>query len=306
MMRAVALAKEEQGLPGLGAELTGSYRHLVETAAVWKRAGAGDKIRCLRQYRELLEDRLRIPQADGEHCKVQTTVARALEFFSRGQKTLIFCVYTKTAEAIRDELTKVIDRHLGMSATGCSADETAFENFRKRFFNRREPLYSLIQDHPLLGKLRGGEVGIPARIRLGTRELREVAETLVERGEPPETDKPDRRLILAAIEHIAVLNWLNRDDGLEWLLRALGNCFDELVGRMASGVWLDGREPLSRRPKASRSTAVAAPEANETAALVSPDEDEEEQALQHIEAGREEASVDGWVERVLWGLRSAT
>jgi hypothetical protein len=37
MMRAVALAKDEKGLPGLGAELTGSYRHLVETSAVWRK-----------------------------------------------------------------------------------------------------------------------------------------------------------------------------------------------------------------------------------------------------------------------------
>ncbi len=55
MMRAVALAKEERGLPGLGAELTGSYRHLVETAAVWKKLAQADNP-LLREYRSILEE----------------------------------------------------------------------------------------------------------------------------------------------------------------------------------------------------------------------------------------------------------
>src|SRR5262249_39679955 len=55
MMRAVALAKKERGLPGLGAELTGSYRHLVETAAVWKRLAEAKNLE-LRAHRAVLED----------------------------------------------------------------------------------------------------------------------------------------------------------------------------------------------------------------------------------------------------------
>ena len=107
MMRAVALAKEERGLPGLGAELTGSYRHLVETAAVWKKLAQADSPR-LRAYRSILEDmigkRTEDYDPDTDHPKIRATVHRALEFFKRGQKSLVFCVYTKTAEAIRDQL----------------------------------------------------------------------------------------------------------------------------------------------------------------------------------------------------------
>ncbi len=54
MMRAVGLAKEERGLPGLGAELTGSYRHLTETSAVWKKLANAQNPQ-LRTYREILE-----------------------------------------------------------------------------------------------------------------------------------------------------------------------------------------------------------------------------------------------------------
>ncbi len=121
MMRAVALAKDERGLPGLGAELTGSYRHLVETAAVWKKLAHADNP-LLRDYRSLLEElignRAADHDPDSEHRKVQATVDRALEFFKRGQKTLVFCVYTKTAETIRDQLHAAIERYLGQVREG--------------------------------------------------------------------------------------------------------------------------------------------------------------------------------------------
>ena len=158
MMRAVALAKEERGLPSLGAELTGSYRHLVETAAVWKKLKETDNLNLL-AYRSVLEamigKRTASNDPDAEHCKVQATVQRAMEFFKLGQKTLIFCVYTKTAEAIRDQLQAAIDAHLTEMRSRVFGDASAFDNFRRRFFNRREPLFSLIQDQPLLDEIRG-------------------------------------------------------------------------------------------------------------------------------------------------------
>lgn len=50
---------------------------------------------------------------DSKHCKVQATVQRALELFKQGQKSLIFCVYTKTAETIRDQIRVAIENYLG-------------------------------------------------------------------------------------------------------------------------------------------------------------------------------------------------
>src|SRR5258708_29345211 len=105
----------------------------------------------------------------------------------------MFCVSRKTAEAVRDELDAAIGKHLQAVRDRVFGGEAAFENLRKRFFNRREPLYSLIQDHPLLSRLRGQEVGIPARLRLGAKELREVAKALVERGETGKLFEPPRR-----------------------------------------------------------------------------------------------------------------
>lgn len=262
MMRSVALSKDEKGLPGLGAEMTGSYRHLVETAAVWKKmAKASNPL--LREYRALLENMIALPDADDEHHKVQTTVRRALEFFKRGQKSLVFCVYTKTAETIRDQIQSAIEKYLGEVKRKVFGGGTSFENFRRRFFNRREPLYSLIQDHPLLSA-DGGVRRVPIELQLGEPELRRIAQTLTDHGEPSNHPKPDRRLLLAATEHVAIHTWADTARGEEWLESLVARWQDgkgEWQLPMASAEWMEAREPLSRSKHAGRTRRVIDPEA---------------------------------------------
>jgi hypothetical protein len=300
MMRAVALAKDERGLPGLGAELTGSYRHLVETAAVWKKLAVAQNP-LLRDYRGVLEEmignRTADHDSDSEHRKVQATVHRALEFFKRGQKSLVFCVYTKTAEAIRDQLQAAIDTYLAEIRDGVFEDAAAFDNFRRRFFNRREALFSLIQDHPLLGELRGGRVGVRQQVALTLEDLRKVAELLVARGEYGDTDKPDRRLLIAATEHVAVNCWRDTPDGAKWLEDVLRNC-RELADRMADPSWLQGREPLSRSERAGRARRALDPEAREQAH--DPLDVEESVGETATGPGKDstENAVDAWVRRI--------
>jgi len=299
MMRAVALAKEERGLPSLGGELTGSYRHLVETAAVWKKLAQADNP-LLRGYRSILEEmigkRTQAHDPDDEHRKVQTTVNRALEFFKRGQKSLVFCVYTKTAETIRDQLKMAIDKYLGEIRDGVFGDATAFDNFRRRFFNRREALFSLIQDHPLLSELRGGRVGVRPQVALTVDHLRQIGVLMVKQGEYAESDKPDRRLLIAATEHVAVKSWRDDSEGVKWLAEVLRNCRD-LKERMADPSWLEAREPLSRSERAGR-VRRSDPEATEHTG----DPLEAEELDRDIQPGPSkdsvEDAVDAWVRRL--------
>jgi hypothetical protein len=300
MMRAVALAKEERGLPGLGAELTGSYRHLVETAAIWKKLAQTDNP-LLRGYRNILEhmigERTDEHDPDAEHPKVQATVDRALEFFKRGQKSLVFCVYTKTAETIRDRLQLAIDAYLRSIRDGVFGDATALENFRRRFFNRREALFSLIQDHPLLGELRGGRVGVRQQAALGIEHLRRIAALLVEQGDYPESEKPDRRLLIAATEHVAVNWWRSHPEGGKWLSEVLRNC-PELEERMADPRWLGAREPLSLSERAARARRASDPDAR--AYSNDPLEAEESGVDAEIESssGSRESAAESWVRRL--------
>jgi hypothetical protein len=300
MMRAVALAKDERGLPGLGAELTGSYRHLVETAAVWKKLAVAQNP-LLRDYHGILEEMIGNRTAghdpDSEHRKVQATVHRALEFFKRGQKSLVFCVYTKTAETIRDQLQAAIDAYLAEIRDGVFEDAAAFDNFRRRFFNRREPLFSLIQDHPLLGELRGGRVGVKQQVALTLEGLRQVAEVLVAQGEDADTDKPDRRLLIAATEHVAVKCWRDSPDGVKWLEEVLRNC-PELADRMADASWLEGREPLSRSERAGRARRASDPEARDYAHDPLDAEQSEGETAAGPSKGASVNAVEAWVRRI--------
>jgi hypothetical protein len=300
MMRAVALAKEERGLPGLGAELTGSYKHLVETAAVWKKlAQASNPL--LRDYRGVLEEmigkRTAVRDPDTEHRKVQATVRRALEFFKRGQKSLVFCVYTKTAETIRDQLQMAIDKYLGDIRDDVFGDAAAFDNFRRRFFNRREALFSLIQDHPLLGELRGGRVGVRPQIALTADHLRQIGALMVEHGEDAESDKPDRRLLIAATEHVAVKSWREDAEGVKWLAEVLRNC-PEAEERMVDPLWLQAREPLSRSERAGRARRFSDPEAREHARDPLEAEETDVHALTGQTQKAAKDAIDSWVRRL--------
>lgn len=300
MMRAVALAKDERGLPGLGAELTGSYRHLVETAAVWKRLAVAQNP-LLRDYRDILEEMIGNRTAehdpDSEHRKVQVTVHRALEFFKRGQKSLVFCVYTKTAETIRDQLQAAIDAYLAKIRDGVFANAAAFENFRRRFFNRREPLFSLIQDHPLLSETEGGRVGVREQVALNVEHLREVAALLVTQGEYAEAEKPDRRLLIAATEHVAMKSWRASPEGAKWLKEVLRSC-PELEERVSNPSWLEAREPLSRSERAGRVRRGADPEAREHVNDPLEAEESERDFQTEPRKGSMEVAVDAWVHRI--------
>jgi hypothetical protein len=254
LMRAVFLAKDQKGLPGLGAELTGSYRHLVETSVIWRKLAKVPNEQ-LRAYRAVLEPMLS-RDADRDHAKIAATVERARDWFRRGQKTLIFCVYIKTAEAVRDELQRAIEADLAEQRDRVFGDARQFENFRKRFFNHREPLYALIQDHPLLGPLPGAKViGVKDEIRLGAAELRQVAGLLLDRGELPDVEKPDRRLLLAAVEQVAVKTWEGSAEGRDWLDQVLKQC-PALREAISDPIWLDGRSALLRIGPGTRKEEV--------------------------------------------------
>lgn len=247
LMRMVSMAKHEKGKPGLGAELTGSYRHLVETSATWRSFGSA-KNSLLPTYKSILENCITKKDSDKAHPKIRVTVERAIRAFESGQKTLIFCVHIKTAEAIRDEVERKIEETLGKRRDKIFGSGESFEYFRRRFFNRREPLYLLIQDYPLLGILSDEVIGIPENFLLGEEHLRELCEILIGEREDPTVEKPDRRMILAIVEHLAVRTWEQSESGRIWLDSVLNNC-QKLRDSMARRDWVPKRGLLTLSPR---------------------------------------------------------
>jgi hypothetical protein len=287
LMRAVSLAEEATTLPPLGAELTGSYRHLVQTSAVWRRLKkSGDP--WLHRYQEALDEMLAKDAADRQHPKIRLTAWRVLKAFERGEKTLIFCVYIKTAEALRDELDRHIKELLAYKRKELFQDAQQFANFRKRFFDRHESLYAFILDQPLLGGLESNRVGIPEPIRLEEPHLRAVATVLADRGE--DHVRPDRRLLLAAVEHVAVRAWSASPQGEAWLARSF-DAWPELRQAIADESWLDGRRGLMPLTRAASDTDDEVPE-------LETDRDEEESGAAALARASEKPNREtaAWVQ----------
>ena len=74
---------------------------------------------------------------------------------------------------------------------------------------------------------------------------------MLENGELPEEEKPDRRLLLAAAEHVAVCAWQTNSHGRRWLNQVLKHC-QELEEQIAAPAWLVGRGPLTKAARVER------------------------------------------------------
>jgi hypothetical protein len=110
-----ALCSHEEAWPQGATEVIGTHHLDRNVTSSGKCAVACRRLRGLSHYlwRKLPIERASTRKLKTEHRKVQATVKRALEFFKRGQKSLIFCVYIKTAETICDQLPVAIDKYLG-------------------------------------------------------------------------------------------------------------------------------------------------------------------------------------------------
>jgi hypothetical protein len=263
LMRAVSLWKGGKGRAALGSELTGSYKHLTQTSATWKRFARGYGDPRLAQYHRALEGTIGKPEADQDHPKIKLTAEQALNAFRRGQKTLVFCVFVKTAEAVKEEIRRRIEISLNEIKVKIFGNLQSYENFRRRFASRREPLYALIQDHPLLGLLGSDRVGVPAGLRLGKNDLLRVAATLAEFGDAADLKKPDRRKILAVVEHTAVSIWGQSKEGEEWLGKCFADESSEFRKRMERLSWVRDRGNVMAY-KCGDSEADPAPQSEET------------------------------------------
>lgn len=107
-------------------------------------------------------------------------------------------------------------------------------------------------------------MGVPTQVALTVENLRQIAQLLVEEGEHADTEKPDRRLIMAATEQVAVNYWREFPEGVKWLEKVLENCSDaktekDLESKIVLPSWLKAREPLSRGERAGRARRSAGP-----------------------------------------------
>ena len=120
---------------------------------------------------------------------------------------------------------------------------------------------------------------------------------LVAGNETASIEKPDRRLLLAATEHVAVNTWLETEAGKRWLDDVLANCPD-LIDRMAYPSWLEAREPLSRSEQAGRVRRSLDPEAEGGTVDPLDVEQLDESAAPSDGDAAQQTEVAAWVQRL--------
>jgi len=163
--RAQALVLSEDRRSGVGGRalfaegLASSFEAYAHTREVTTAAevvdeasvdGADGLSRETRWYLDQIRDAL--PSEDhglwGEHPKIAATVNRALELWLGDEKVLVFCFYRATGRALRDHLTRAIDRRiideatrqLGSRAGDESAVRDELRRRSERFFDPDAPV----------------------------------------------------------------------------------------------------------------------------------------------------------------------
>jgi len=118
--------------------------------------GGDDLSRETRWYLDQIRSAL--PSGDdglwGEHPKIAATVHRAMELWLADEKALVFCFYRATGRALRDHLTRAIDRRIIEDATrqlgSRAGDEPAVrDELRRRserFFDPDAPVTLLARE----------------------------------------------------------------------------------------------------------------------------------------------------------------
>lgn len=216
LMRCISDAKSHRGRSSLGSALTGCYSTLLESAEGKKvkewLASNPDSATHFELLLELVDRR-----HDPRHPKFAAAVERALTAWHEGEKTLIFCFRTNTAERLRDVLHDRISRELRERRKKCLGGEAALKALRGRVTRRDGDLAPLGLDRVLwsLALCGGGALGDwpfqPEDLELQGGDLPVLARAYLRHGVSLEEDRTDRVFLQRAVEH-AIATRLVRGD----------------------------------------------------------------------------------------------
>jgi hypothetical protein len=170
LMRCVSESKNGRGRTSLGSALTGCYSTLRDSAegkAIQTTLAAGRG----RTYLEILLSLVR-DENDPAHPKVREVVERTVAAWRAGEKTLIFCFRTNTAERLRTILRDRIGGEIERRRDRFFRDRDAFADFRKRLLAREGGLIGIVLDRVLWSLLGSGLGGSPCPYDAGDLSLR--------------------------------------------------------------------------------------------------------------------------------------
>ena len=203
LMRAVAEMKG-QGRTALGSDLTGCYSTLLHSAdgQGLQRRLAGNPVG--QAYVELLLELVDADQ-DPAHPKVRAVVDQVVESWRAGEKTLVFCFRTNTAQRLQDILKGRLEAELDARRQRCLGGEAAWKALRSRLTARNRDLIGIGLDRVLwsLAVARPDGASLdPRALALTDDDLEALAACFVRHGIDPREEHPDRVFLHRAHEHV--------------------------------------------------------------------------------------------------------
>lgn len=245
LMKVVASATRGRRKTALGMDVTGAY------STLWSSSEGKKAVKAAAQN----EDKSYFPLLrkftvgkDYAHPKVRTMVETSLELWKRGEKALIFCFRIPTATALRDLISKEIEKQIGsarralLHGRDASSDEAALAQFKNSLTARTGSVLPAFMDRVLLGLAqRNGWPMHPLEIQ----DLRTIAELAArtrvnDRLAIRDIQKPDRVLLGRICEHVLAAKYLQAQTDIDAVSR-------EVLTRIAGPTWIETRHGVGKR-----------------------------------------------------------
>jgi hypothetical protein len=218
-MRCVSEMKQGKGRSSLGSDLTGCYSTLLGSAE------GKDVKNCLKDspsgklYLDLLMDMVSAKQ-DPKHPKLERVVREVLERWKSGEKVLIFCFRTNTADRLKEIIGETIGKELKMRRQRCLGGEEQLKSLRSRLTGRGRDLTALGLDRILWSAYWGLDCQDclkPEEFILRDEEITELARLGLLFGVDLQDERLDRVFLNRATEHILAKRLLRENVGSESL-----------------------------------------------------------------------------------------
>ncbi|HNY70263.1 MAG TPA: helicase-related protein [Syntrophorhabdus sp.] len=208
LMRCVSEMKQGKGRSSLGSALTGCYSTLIDSAEGRAIQNILADIPVGQVYLNLLMGMVDDKQ-DPQHPKVREVVNAAVNNWKAGEKTLIFCFRTNTAQRLHDIIDERIRKELNKRRDCCMGGPESLKTLRSRLTGRDRDLVVLGLDRVLWSMLWAGLFSqstgrtiTPDDLQLMDQDLPLLAEAGLRYGIDLLAERPDRVFLHRATEHV--------------------------------------------------------------------------------------------------------
>lgn len=153
------------------------------------------------KYRNMISEL--IHPNDETHPKINDVVGKIVERYLKGEKSLVFTFYIKTAESLTNSIKKRLDNERVARLKGITRKDdidTYIENTQKKFTSPNDPRYLIFKENLLLTHYQS--IIQDGEIRCAEGDWKQITQYLGENGYGFKAKKrEDYRILLKVMEH---------------------------------------------------------------------------------------------------------